>query len=168
MAESDLVVIWGTNPVNTQINVMTHATKARKQRGARIAVVDVYETGTAKQADIFVRVNPGTDAALACAVMHVLFRDGYANRDYLARYADAPEELEAHLKTRDPAWASRITGASVETPSLRFVAGTGPYFHDGRYATLSQLLRETKGTMGWAADMPADDLAALEAYLLTL
>lgn len=115
MADSDMVVIWGTNPVNTQVNVMTHATKARKQRGAKIAVVDVYETGTAKQADIFVRVNPGTDAALACAVMHVLFRDGYANRDYLARYADAPEELEAHLKTRDPAWASRITGASVET-----------------------------------------------------
>ena len=115
MAESDLVVIWGTNPVNTQINVMTHATKARKQRGARIAVVDVYETGTAQQADLFVRVNPGTDAALACAVMHVLFRDGYADWDYLRRYTDAPEELQAHLQSRDPAWASRITGTPVET-----------------------------------------------------
>ncbi len=114
MAESDLVVIWGTNPVNTQVNVMTHAIKARKHRGARIAVVDVYETGSAAQADIFVRVNPGTDAALACAVMHVLFRDGYADRDYLARYTDAPDDLEAHLQARDPAWASRITGASVE------------------------------------------------------
>ncbi|MGZ0189087.1 MAG: molybdopterin-dependent oxidoreductase, partial [Alphaproteobacteria bacterium] len=114
MAKSDLVVIWGTNPVNTQINVMTHAVKARKERGAKIAVVDVYETGTAKQADIFVRVNPGTDAALACAVMHVLFRDGYADRAYLNQYTDAPKELEAHLKTRDPAWASQITGASVE------------------------------------------------------
>lgn len=114
MAQSDLVVIWGTNPVNTQINVMTHAVKARRNRGARIAVVDVYETGTAQQADIFVKVNPGTDAALACAVMHVLFRDGHADRDYLARYTDAPDELEAHLKTRDPSWASRITGASVE------------------------------------------------------
>lgn len=115
MAKSDLVVIWGTNPVNTQVNVMTHATRARRERGAKIAVVDVYETGTAQQADIFVRVNPGTDAALACAVMHVLFRDGYADRDYLARYTDAPAELEAHLKTREPAWASKITGASVET-----------------------------------------------------
>jgi mono/diheme cytochrome c family protein/DNA-binding beta-propeller fold protein YncE len=60
------------------------------------------------------------------------------------------------------------TGVAVETPSLRFVAGTGPYLHDGRYATLSQLLRETKGKMGWAAEMPPADLAALEAYLLTL
>ncbi len=113
MAKSDLVVIWGTNPVNTQVNVMTHAIKARKDRGARIAVVDVYETGTAKQADIFLRVNPGTDAALACAVMHVLFRDGFADWDYLNRFTDAPKALEAHLQTRDPAWASRITGAPV-------------------------------------------------------
>ena len=114
MAESDLVVIWGTNPVNTQVNVMTHAVKARKQRGARIAVIDVYETGAAKQADIFVRVNPGTDAALACGVMHVLFRDGFADREYLARYTDAPEDLERHLESRGPEWASAICGASVE------------------------------------------------------
>lgn len=115
MADADLVVIWGTNPVNTQVNVMTHAIKARKNHGGKIAVVDVYGTGTAEQADIFVRVNPGTDAALACAVMHVLFRDGYANWDYLRQYTDAPEDLEAHLKTRTPEWASGITGASAET-----------------------------------------------------
>jgi anaerobic selenocysteine-containing dehydrogenase len=114
MADSDLVVIWGTNPVNTQVNVMTHAIKARKNRGAKIAVVDVYETGAAKQADIFVRVNPGTDAALACAVMHILFRDGHADWDYLNQYTDAPEELEAHLKTRDPEWASKICGTPVK------------------------------------------------------
>ena len=45
-------------------------------------------------------VRPGTDAALACAVMHVLFRDGYADREYLEQYTDAPAELEAHLQTR--------------------------------------------------------------------
>jgi anaerobic selenocysteine-containing dehydrogenase len=42
MAKSDLVVIWGTNAVNTQVNVMTHATRARKERGAKIVAVDVY------------------------------------------------------------------------------------------------------------------------------
>jgi len=46
-------------------------------------------------------------------VMHVLFRDGLADRDYLQRHTDAPEALEAHLQTRDPAWASAITGLSV-------------------------------------------------------
>jgi anaerobic selenocysteine-containing dehydrogenase len=115
MAKSDLVVIWGTNAVNTQVNVMTHATRARKERGAKIAAVDVYMNGTMAQADLPVLIRPGTDGALACAVMHCLFRDGRADRDYLTRYTDVPNELEAHLRTRTPAWASAITGCDVAT-----------------------------------------------------
>ena len=115
MAKSDLVVIWGTNAVNTQVNVMTHATRARKERGAKIVVVDVYMNATMRQADLPVLIRPGTDGALACAVMHCLFRDGKADWDYLERYTDAPRELDAHVRTRDPQWASRITGCPVET-----------------------------------------------------
>ncbi|MBV8474722.1 MAG: molybdopterin oxidoreductase family protein [Hyphomicrobiales bacterium] len=113
ISKSDCVVIWGTNAVATQVNLMTHATRARKERGAKIVVIDIYETETMRHADLALRLKPGTDGALACAVMHVLFRDGYADRDYLARYADAPDDLEAHLKSRDPFWASAITGLSV-------------------------------------------------------
>jgi anaerobic selenocysteine-containing dehydrogenase len=115
MAKSDLVVIWGTNAVSTQVNVMTHAIRARKERGAKIAAVDIYMNGTMEQADLPVLVKPGTDGALACAVMHCLFRDRHADWDYLDKYTDAPRELEAHLRTRDPKWASEITGAPVET-----------------------------------------------------
>jgi anaerobic selenocysteine-containing dehydrogenase len=115
MAKSDLVVIWGTNPVNTQVNVMTHAVRARKERGAKIVAVDVYMNGTMEQADLPVLVKPGTDGALACAVMHCLFRDGKADWDYLDRYTDAPRELEAHLRTRNPQWAEAITGCPVAT-----------------------------------------------------
>ena len=136
MAKSDLVVIWGTNPVSTQVNVMTHATRARKERGAKIAVVDIYENDTMKQADIKIVLRPGTDGAFACGVMHVLFRDGYADRDYMARYADCPHELETHLKTRTPEWASAICGVPVveieafaravgETPRAYFRLGYG-------------------------------------------
>lgn len=125
MAKSDLVVIWGTNAVATQINVMTHAIKARKERGARIAVVDVYRNETMKQADIALCLRPGTDAALACAVMHVCFRDGHADRDYLARYTDCPEDLEAHLATRTPEWAAAITGLGVdEIEAFALAVGT--------------------------------------------
>ena len=113
MAKSDLVVIWGTNAVSTQVNVMTHATRARKERGARIAAIDIYDNDTMKQADIRIILRPGTDGAFACGVMHVLFRDGYADRDYLARYTDCPDELEAHLATRTPQWASAICGVPV-------------------------------------------------------
>lgn len=110
MALSDQIVIWGTNPVATQVNVMTHVVAARKKRGARIIVVDVYETETMKQADIGLVLKPGTDAALACAIMHVLFRDGHADRNYLNAYTDCPDEFEAHLETRTPEWAASITG----------------------------------------------------------
>ena len=113
MGVSDLVVIWGTNPVNTQVNVMTHASRAKKERGARIAAVDIYNNDTMKQADIKIILRPGTDGAFACAVMHVLFRDGLADRAYLDKYTDCPAELEAHLKSRTPEWASAICGVPV-------------------------------------------------------
>ena len=113
MAKSDCVVIWGTNAVATQVNVMTHAIRARKERGAKIVAIDIYETETMRQADLALRLRPGTDGALACAAMHVLFRDGLADRAYLERYTDAPAELEAHLETRSPSWAAAITGLEV-------------------------------------------------------
>src|SRR5262252_6928725 len=110
MAKSDLIVIWGGNPVSTQVNVMTHVAAARNERGAKLVVVDPYRTATAAQADIHLAPLTGTDGALACAVMHVLFAEGYADRDYMARYTDDPRGLEAHLAPRDPAWSARITG----------------------------------------------------------
>ena len=113
MARADCVVIWGTNAVATQVNVMTHAARARKERGAKIVVVDVYRNATMEQADLALCLRPGTDGALACATMHVLFREGLADRDFLARFTDAPDELEAHLQTRTPEWAAGITGLSV-------------------------------------------------------
>jgi anaerobic selenocysteine-containing dehydrogenase len=114
MAESDLIVVWGGNPVNTQVNVMTHIARARRARGARLVVIDTYRTGTAELADHFLAVRPGTDGALACAVMHLLFKEGHADRDYLARYTDAPEAFEAHLESRTPEWAAAITGLTVD------------------------------------------------------
>jgi len=113
MGVSDLIVIWGTNAVNTQVNVMTHASRAKKERGARIAAVDVYNNETVKQADIKIILRPGTDGAFACGVMHVLFREGLADRAYLEKYTDCPAELEAHLQSRSPEWASAICGVPV-------------------------------------------------------
>ncbi|WP_273792672.1 molybdopterin oxidoreductase family protein [Brucella anthropi] len=114
MAKADVVVIWGTNAAATQVNVMTHAVRARKERGAKIVVIDVYSNATVRQADMGIVLKPGTDGAFACAVMHVLFRDGLADWDYLERYTDDPKGLEAHLQSRTPEWAAAITGLSVE------------------------------------------------------
>ncbi len=120
MAKSDVIVIWGTNPVSTQVNVMSHAAGARKNNGAQIVVIDTYRTETAKQADHFLCVRPGTDGALACAIMHVLFRDGLADRDYLEKYCDVPRELEAHLSDKTPEWAANICG--IDTAEITALA----------------------------------------------
>jgi anaerobic selenocysteine-containing dehydrogenase len=125
MAKADCVVIWGTNAVVTQVNAMTHAVRARKERGAKIVVIDVYRNATMEQADLGLILRPGTDGALACAVMHVLFRDGHADRAYLEKYADAPAELEAHLQSRTPEWAAAITGLTVaEIEAFARLVGT--------------------------------------------
>ena len=113
MAEADLIVMWGGNPVSTQVNVMTHVTRARKARGAKLAVIDVYRTPTVEQADIALILNPGTDGALAMAMMCVALREGLADRDYLARYTDFDAETEALILTRTPEWAAPITGLTV-------------------------------------------------------
>src|SRR6266851_3250123 len=79
----------------------------------KIAGVDVYNNDTMKQADIKIILRPGTDGAFACGVMQVLFREGLADRGYMDRYTDCPDELEAHLSTRTPEWASAICGVPV-------------------------------------------------------
>src|SRR5258708_5668952 len=113
MAEADLIVVWGGNPVSTQVNAMTHIAKARKQRGATLVVVDVYRTPTVEAADIGLVLRPGTDGALALAMMHLLLKEGFADRDYLARHTDFGPEVEAHLADKTPEWASAITGLAV-------------------------------------------------------
>ncbi len=113
MAESDLIVIWGTNAAATQVNVMTHVARARKNSAAQVVLVDPYRNATAQAVDRHLALRPGTDAALACAVMHVLFAEGFADRDYLARYTRDWERLEAHVAERTPEWAAAITGLTV-------------------------------------------------------
>ena len=114
MAKADLIVVWGGNPAATQITAMGHIARARKERGAALVVVDPYRSATAQTADQHLCLRPGTDGALACAVMHCAFRDGHADRAYLTARTDFPADLEAHLAERGPVWAATITGLTVE------------------------------------------------------
>ncbi|HEV7274867.1 MAG TPA: molybdopterin-dependent oxidoreductase [Devosiaceae bacterium] len=127
IAESDCVVIWGTNAVVTQVNLMTHAVRARKQRGAKLVVIDIYQNATMAQADMPLLIRPGTDGALACAVMHVLLRDGLADTGFLAEFTDFDQGFADHLATRTPAWAAAITGLAVaEIEAFARLVGTTP------------------------------------------
>jgi anaerobic selenocysteine-containing dehydrogenase len=125
MAEADCVVIWGTNAVATQVNVMTHAIRARKERGAKLVAIDIYRNATMEQADLALVVRPGTDGALALGVMNVLLREDLADRAYLAARTDFSPAFEAHVMTRTPEWAAEITGLTVaEIEAFARLVGT--------------------------------------------
>ena len=131
---SELVVVWGCNPVHTHVNLMTHIARARKRRGAKLVVIDPYRTATAECADLHLAPLPGTDAALACAVMHVLFAEGMADLDYLERYTEGWRELRDHLASRTPAWAEAITGvpaADIRTFARLYGATKRSYLRVG-------------------------------------
>jgi anaerobic selenocysteine-containing dehydrogenase len=114
MVGSDLVVLWGINAAYSTINVMTLVKQARA-RGAYLVCIDPYRTPTARQADEYLRVRPGTDGALALAMMHVLIAEGTIDRDYVARATVGFDELAHHVRALTPAWAAEITGLPAET-----------------------------------------------------
>ncbi len=93
---------------------MTHVAKARKKRGAKLAVIDVYRTPTVEAADIGLVLRPGTDGALALAMMNVLLKEGLADRAYLARHTDFGADIEAHLADKTPEWARPSPGSAVD------------------------------------------------------
>src|SRR5947207_4636855 len=126
MVGADLVVLWGVNAAYSTINVMTLVKQAR-QRGAHVVVIDPYRTPTAVQADEHLAVRPGTDGALALAVMHVLIAEGLVDRDYIGRATLGFERLVEHL----PAYSPDAVAASVGLPAetiVRFARryGAGP------------------------------------------
>jgi anaerobic selenocysteine-containing dehydrogenase len=114
MVGSDLVVLWGINAAYSSINVMTLVKQARAA-GAYVVCLDPYRTPTAEQADEHLMVRPGTDGALALAMMHVLIAENLLDHGYIARATLGFEKLAAHVRELTPAWASRITGLSAET-----------------------------------------------------
>jgi anaerobic selenocysteine-containing dehydrogenase len=114
MVGADLIVLWGVNAAYSTINVMTLVKQAR-QRGAYVVVIDPYRTPTAVQADEHLHVKPGTDGALALAVMHVLIGEGLVNHDYVERATLGFEALAEHVKAWPPERVAPIVGLDAAT-----------------------------------------------------
>jgi anaerobic selenocysteine-containing dehydrogenase len=109
MVGADLVVLWGVNAAYSTINVMTLVKQAR-QRGAHVVVIDPYRTPTAVQGDEHLQVRPGTDGALALAMMHVLIAEGLVDREYVERATLGFEALAEHVKAWPPERVAPIVG----------------------------------------------------------
>ncbi|MDO6461574.1 molybdopterin-dependent oxidoreductase [Granulosicoccaceae sp. 1_MG-2023] len=114
IAGTELLILWGTNAASTQINVMTHFSRAKARHGARLIVIDPYQNETTRRADVHLALKPGSDGALACAMMHVLLAEGLADRGYLQTMTDFDSDVEAHLQDFTPEKAAAITGLSAQ------------------------------------------------------
>ena len=113
---SDLVVIWGGNPVSTQVNVMTHAMRAKApQPGGGRSLS--HRDGRAGRYPS--RRPPGTDGALAVAMMYVLFKEGFATGTICAVTPTPRTSWPPIVAQRPPEWAAPITGLSVDQIVLR-------------------------------------------------
>ncbi|GLH62933.1 molybdopterin oxidoreductase family protein [Parageobacillus sp. G301] len=110
---SKLIIFWGINAVSTNMHQVVLAQKARKN-GAKIIVIDVHKNQTGQFADWFIPILPGTDAALALGMMHILFAENMVDNDFLKKYTVGHEELREHVVQYDPITVSGITGVPVE------------------------------------------------------
>jgi len=111
---SALILIWGSNPVVSNLHFWTRAQEA-KRRGARLVAIDPYRTQTAEKCHEHVALLPGTDAALALGMMHVLIAEGLVDRDYVARYTVGFDGLRARAAEFPPERVAGICGIARET-----------------------------------------------------
>lgn len=110
VVQSRYIINWGSNTSVTNMHLWAIMHRARKQ-GARIVTIDPYRSKTASKSDWWIPIRPGTDAALALGLMHILFRDGLHDADYLERYCLGGDQLrERVLKDHAPDKVASITG----------------------------------------------------------
>ncbi len=108
-----LIVAWGANVHGNNIHLWPQIEQARRS-GARLIVIDPYRTRTAALADWHIALRPGTDAALALGMMHVLFRDGLLNEEYAQRWTHGLEALRERAAAYTPAKVAAWTGLKPE------------------------------------------------------
>jgi anaerobic selenocysteine-containing dehydrogenase len=112
--ECRLILNWGSNTANTNSHLWSLMIEARK-RGAKLVAIDPYKSPTARRCDWHIPIRPGTDAALALGMMHILFRDGLEDRDFLDRGTIGAAALRDRVLTKyPPERVAAITSIPVE------------------------------------------------------
>src|SRR6516164_9860670 len=152
---SRMIVLWGSN-LSSQPNTARHIVSAR-HRGAKVVTVDVRRTEAAAQSDEVLMIRPGTDAALALAVMHVIITEKLYDASFFRNHTAGFEELSEHVLSFTPAWGAEQTG--LEANQIRSFARS---FASTRPAMI--LLGGSsmhKGANGWYAARAISCLPAL-------
>ena len=111
--DSRLILIWGSNPVTSNLHFWTRAQEA-KRRGARLVAIDPYRSATAEKCHEHVALLPGTDGALALGIMHVLIDEDMVDHDYVERYTIGFEDLAERAREWTPARVAQTCGIAAK------------------------------------------------------
>jgi anaerobic selenocysteine-containing dehydrogenase len=156
MAEhSALILLWGAN-LASQPNTARHL-MAAKRRGAHVVTIDVRSTEAAAQSDETLVLRPGSDAALALALMHVIVREGLYDARFVSRHTIGFDALARHVEAHPPEWAAEVTGIAAD----RIVALARRYATTKPAIVLLGGSSMHKGSNGWKAGRAVGCLPAL-------
>ncbi|HLX80903.1 MAG TPA: molybdopterin oxidoreductase family protein [Burkholderiales bacterium] len=111
--DARLILIWGSNPIASNLHFWTRAQEA-KRRGAKIVAIDPYRSLTAEKCSQHVALLPGTDGALALGMMYVLIAENLIDEDYVAKYTLGYDELKKRIRQYPPDWAAQTCGLALE------------------------------------------------------
>jgi anaerobic selenocysteine-containing dehydrogenase len=111
--EAKLILLWGANPVVSNLHLWSRV-QAAMRRGAKVVAIDPYRSLSAEKCTQHVALLPGTDGALALAMMHVLIAEGLLDRDYIARHTLGFEALAERVRQYTPQWAARVCGLEAQ------------------------------------------------------
>ena len=152
---SQLIILWAAN-LTSQPNTARHLLAA-KRRGAHIVTIDVRRTEAAAKSDDELIIRPGTDTALALAMMHVICAEQRYDAAFVARHTVGFDQLVAHLNAYPPAWAAEATGIRAE----RIVALARRYAATRPAMIVLGGSSMHKGANGWQAGRAIACLPAL-------
>jgi anaerobic selenocysteine-containing dehydrogenase len=109
---SKYIIAWAANIHGNNVHLWPFIEEARRN-GARLVVIDPYRTRTAAVADWHIRINPGTDVALALAMMHVIINENLHDPDYIAKHTEGFDALQVKVQEYPPEKVSQWTGIST-------------------------------------------------------
>ncbi len=110
---SKYILLWACNTLGTNSHHWPFIEQARKA-GAKLVVIDPVRTRTARLADWHIPIRPGTDAALALAMIHVIIKENLVDRDYIDKHTVGYDELAERASTYTPEFAAQETGIPVD------------------------------------------------------
>src|SRR5262245_732199 len=111
--EAKLILIWGSNPIVSNLHLWSRCQEA-KRRGAKLIAIDPWRSQTAEKCHQHIQILPGTDGALALGLMHVIIEEGRYDRDYVECHTLGLEPLRARVKQYPPDEVARICGITAD------------------------------------------------------